>query len=206
VVIGRTIHGSRTLLRNCKIVQRQIVDAFRGGDAIQFGEYAVLAEAAAIRAADRYDQHHPRGAKFSTYLHPRLRGVFLDWRESQVPLVYLDEPVYGDEGDEATGRESLIDRLPDLVTSYFPGGQKSYLPVPSDHWFAEGLVDHEVERRRLDVTAAKANLTERQKIILRHLRRRDDGYPYLAQQLGITYEYLKVEISRLKKKLKAAVT
>jgi hypothetical protein len=94
VLIANTIHGSRTLLRNCQIVQRQIVKAFgsrrhsgaingrkhlhlrlrdsmgnsSGAGDVQFGEFVGMAEGALSRAADRYD---PRRASFPTYAHHR---------------------------------------------------------------------------------------------------------------------------------------
>jgi len=203
VLIGRTIHGSRTLLRHHVRVQRQIVAEFNGrGDPIQFGEYAELAEGAAIRAADRYDRRHPSGAAFPTYLHRRLRGAIIDWRRSSPPMQSIDPSPEG----YLDSRNGLVERLSSGVGSYYPGGQKSVIAVPSDDWLAEGLVDLGGERVRLEAVASAANLTGRQKVILAHLRRREGGYAYLAQKLDISYDHLKVEISRLKKKLRAVVT
>jgi RNA polymerase sigma factor (sigma-70 family) len=225
VLIGNTIHGSRTLLRNCQIVQRQIVKAFgsrrhagaingrkrlhlrlrdsmgnsSGAGDVQFGEFVGMAESALSRAADRYD---PRRASFPTYAHHRLRGVAIDWWRSSPPTKSVD-PNPEDRFDTRIG---LVHRVESVVGSYYPGGQKSAIPVPSDDWLAEGLVDLEGERLRLDKIAAATNLTERQRVILAHLRCREDGRPYLAKRLGITEDHLKVEISRLKKKLMAAVT
>jgi RNA polymerase sigma factor (sigma-70 family) len=218
VLLGNTIHGSRTLLRNCQIAQRQIVRAFgsrRHGGAInqrkrlhlrlrdsmgnssgagdvQFGEFVELAESALIRAADRYDA---RRASFPTYAHHRLRGVAIDWWRSSPPTLSAD-PMPEDRFDKRIG---IIDAVASAIGSYYPGGQKSEIPVPSDDWLAEGLVDLSAER--LEIIAASANLTGRQREILKHW-----GHPYLAEELGITRDHLKVEKSRLKKKLMAAVT
>jgi RNA polymerase sigma factor (sigma-70 family) len=207
VLVASTIHGSRTLLANCQMVQRQIVRAFRrvrlgNYGNVPFGEFAELAESAVIRAAERYDPHHPRGAGFPTYARHRLKGLAIDWLRSSPPMQSID-PTPEDWRDTRNG---LIDRLINATGSYYPGGQCSVIPVPSDDWLAEGLVNLGGRRTRLDAIAASANLTERQKAILVHLSQREDGYPYLARRLGITYAHLKVEISRTKKKLSALVT
>ena len=218
VLMGSTIHGSRTLLRNCQIVQRQIVKAFgsrrhpgginqqkrfhlrlrdsmgnsSGAGDVRFGEYVEMAESAVSRAADRYD---PRRASFPTYAHHRLHGVAIDWYRKNQPTISI-EPRREDRFDS---RVELVHRIENEVGSYYPGGQKSAIPVPSDDWLAEGLVDLSADR--LEAIAATANLTRRQRRILSHW-----GHPYLAEELGITREHLKVEKSRLKKKLIAAVT
>jgi len=215
VLVSNTIHGSRTLLRHHVRVQRQLVAAFRRmrgprlvntpGN-VQFGDFAEMAESALIRLADRYD---PSRSGFPNYARHRLNGIIKDWRNSWVPTqpfdAAKDDPLWhlysNDEHPTV-----LCERIANVVGSYYPGGQKSVRPVRSDDWLAEGLVDLDGERGRLDVIAAAANLTERQKIILAHLRRREDGYTYLASKLGISYDHLKVEISRLKKKLRAVVT
>src|SRR5262249_37295822 len=173
---------------------------------VQFGDFAEMAESALIRLADRYD---PSRSGFPNYARHRLNGIIKDWRNSWVPTqpfdAAKDDPLWhlysNDEHPTV-----LCERIANVVGSYYPGGQKSVRPVRSDDWLAEGLVDLDGERGRLDVIAAAANLTERQKIILAHLRRREDGYTYLGSKLGISYDHLKVEISRLKKKLRAVVT
>jgi hypothetical protein len=80
-LLASTIHGSRTLLANCKSICRNIVAQWRrvqpsnAGD-VQFEEYEQLAQDAIIRAAERHD---PRRSAFPTYARHRLRGVALDY-------------------------------------------------------------------------------------------------------------------------------
>ena len=81
VLIAETIHGSRTLLEHAVGIYRSIVWFWRkiqrSAPTSQFEDFALPAEDAVIRAAERYDPR--RGAKFTTYARYRLAELAKDW-------------------------------------------------------------------------------------------------------------------------------
>ena len=175
-----------------------------------------MAEEAVIRAAERYD---PARSSFPTYIHHRLRGVVKDYFDSSnrwkdgcgLLPINLDAPASASHGPDGPvlgdDAETLKDRQINIVGSYFPGGQRSAIPVPSDHWLAEGVVDLRLDKplARLNDISAKAGLNERERIICANLLRPDTvQQKELAAYFGVSTPRMSAMVQRTIEKILAA--
>ena len=206
VLIAETIHGSRTLLEHAVGIYRSIVWFWRkiqrSAPTSQFEDFALPAEDAVIRAAERYDPR--RGAKFTTYARYRLAGLAKDWIDERkdVRVELFPEPTSTVE-DQLLAEKT--NRTDPLFSSYAPGGQASAIPVPNDDWASEWLADKSFN---LDKIANRAGLSHQEREIyeLMLVDASPEQWSALARHQRISHAALKMRRSRLQKKLRDAVT